>query len=69
MNSDEIPELSLREKQILQLLVKGKTIGSVASFLMLSEHTVHGYVKSIYKKLNVHNRVELTKKAQKLSLD
>ncbi|MCG9876092.1 MAG: response regulator transcription factor [Leptospiraceae bacterium] len=66
---DEIPELSLREKQILQLLVKGKTIGSVASFLMLSEHTVHGYVKSIYKKLNVHNRVELTKKAQKLSLD
>lgn len=60
--------LTDRETQILQLLVKGKTISSISQFLMLSEHTVNGYVKSIYKKLSVHNRVELTLKAQKLSL-
>lgn len=66
---DEIPDLSFREKQILKLLVKGKTISSVANFLVLSEHTIHGYVKSIYKKLNVHNRVELTQKAQNFSLE
>lgn len=66
--SPQTPKLTDRETQILQLLVKGKTISSVANFLTLSDHTIHGYVKSIYKKLNVHNRVELAIKAQKLSL-
>lgn len=66
--SQETPKLTDREIQILQLLVKGKTISSVAKFLVLSDHTIHGYVKSIYKKLSVHNRVELAIKAEKLSL-
>lgn len=62
------PDLTDREKQVLSLMVKGKSINSVATFLGLSDHTVHGYVKSIYKKLNVHNRAQLTTKAQELSL-
>jgi DNA-binding NarL/FixJ family response regulator len=66
--SQESPKLTDREIQILQLLVKGKTSSSVAKFLVLSEHTIHGYVKSIYKKLSVHNRVELAIQAEKLSL-
>ena len=49
-------------------MVKGKTIKSVAQFLGLSEHTIHGYVKATYKKLNVHNRAELAARAQELSL-
>jgi DNA-binding NarL/FixJ family response regulator len=63
-----IPGLTDRERQVLQLMVKGKTIKSVAEFLGLSEHTIHGYVKATYKKLNVHNRAELTARAQELSL-
>lgn len=62
------PDLTDREKQVLGLMVKGKSIHSVATFLGLSDHTVHGYVKSIYKKLNVHNRAELAARAQELSL-
>lgn len=57
--------LTERENQILDLMVRGKTIPSVAEFLMLSPHTVHGYVKTIYKKLEVHNRAELVMKAKK----
>ncbi|TGM57466.1 DNA-binding response regulator [Leptospira biflexa] len=68
VKTNEEESLTDRETQILQLLVKGKKISSIAELLLLSEHTVHGYVKSIYKKLMVHNRVELTLKAQKLSL-
>ncbi|WCL47787.1 response regulator transcription factor [Leptospira sp. GIMC2001] len=68
IQSNESQGLTDRETQILQLLVKGKKIASISQFLLLSEHTVNGYVKSIYKKLSVHNRVELTLKAQKLSL-
>ncbi|MCE9599077.1 MAG: response regulator transcription factor [Spirochaetia bacterium] len=62
------PDLTDRERQVLSLMVKGKSINSVATFLGLSDHTVHGYVKSIYKKLNVHSRAELASKAQELSL-
>ncbi|PJE00281.1 MAG: DNA-binding response regulator [Leptospira sp.] len=60
--------LTDREKQILELLVKGKTAVSLAKFLDLSEHTIHGYVKSIYRKLQVHNRSELAQKVQEYSI-
>ena len=62
------PELTDRERQILELMVRGKTIKSVAEFLLLSPHTVHDYVKRIYKKLEVHNRAELVQKVQDLQL-
>lgn len=51
--------LSDRLQQVLDLMVAGKTIPQVAKALRLSATTVHGYVKDIYKKLNVHNRAEL----------
>tara|TARA_B100001939_G_scaffold136321_2_gene118353 strand:- start:189 stop:911 length:723 start_codon:yes stop_codon:yes gene_type:complete len=62
------PELTDRERQILELMVRGKTIKAVADFLMLSPHTVHDYVKRIYKKLEVHNRAELVRRVQELQL-
>jgi len=62
----EAPDMTSRERQVLELLVRGKSVSSVASFLDLSVHTVQGYVKSIYKKLNVHNRAQLTQKANRV---
>ena len=62
------PDLTDRERQILELMVRGKTIKAVAEFLLLSPHTVHDYVKRIYKKLEVHNRAELVRKVQDLQL-
>ncbi len=57
----ESPDFGLSERlqQVLDLMVAGKTIPQVARTLRLSPATVHGYVKDIYKKLNVHNRAEL----------
>lgn len=57
----ESPDFGLSERlqQVLELMVAGKTIPQVAKVLRLSPATVHGYVKDIYKKLNVHNRAEL----------
>ncbi len=57
------PDLTDRERQVLELLVRGKSVAAVSNFLDLSTDTVQGYVKAIYKKLNVHNRAELTQKA------
>ncbi len=57
----ESPDFGLSERlqQVLELMVAGKTIPQVAKVLRLSPATVHGYVKDIYKKLNVHNRAKL----------
>lgn len=54
--------LTPRQHEILNLMVGGKTTVAVAKHLQLSPHTVHGYVKEIYKKLNVHSRAELVGK-------
>lgn len=63
----ESPDFGLSERlqQVLELMVAGKTIPQVAKVLRLSPSTVHGYVKDIYKKLNVHNRAELVGKVRK----
>ncbi|MCB1306538.1 MAG: response regulator transcription factor [Leptospiraceae bacterium] len=55
--------LTEREKQILELMVSGKTIARVADVLGVSVNTVNHHAKSIYRKLNVHNRTELARKA------
>ncbi|MBE7437883.1 MAG: response regulator transcription factor [Spirochaetales bacterium] len=62
------PDLTERERQVLELMVRGKTVVAVAEFLDLSAHTVQGYVKAMYKKLNVHNRAGLALKARELRL-
>lgn len=50
--------LSPRERQVLDLVIKGKSRKECAAALGLSAHTVAGYVKSAYRKLGVRNRAE-----------
>ncbi|TGK14472.1 response regulator transcription factor [Leptospira stimsonii] len=61
-------KLTKKEKEILDLMVTGKTINRVAEFLGVSKYTIQHHVKNIYKKLNVHNRAELVKKATDIGL-
>ena len=55
-------ELTDREQQITQLLVRGLAIPEIAQALWLSQHTVRDYSKTIYAKLGVTSRPELTAK-------
>jgi DNA-binding CsgD family transcriptional regulator len=57
--------LSLRELQVLRLVVSGKTNKSVASELFISERTVDRHVSNIFNKLDVSSRVEATTLALK----
>jgi len=51
--------ISVREAQIIQLLVTGRTNREIAESLYISENTVKTHVKNIYGKLKVSNRVQL----------
>ena len=51
--------LSKREVDVMQLLCLGRSKRHIAEALHISEHTVKGYAKSLYAKLEVHSKEEL----------
>ncbi|MBC8096530.1 MAG: response regulator transcription factor [Akkermansiaceae bacterium] len=51
-------ELSPREVDVLQLLVKGRSNKEIASALFISEDTVKSRLKSLFMKLDVQDRTE-----------
>ena len=55
--------LSAREREVLQLLVEGKTTKQIASHLYISIKTVETHRRQIMNKLNIHSIAELTKYA------
>ncbi|PQJ80435.1 response regulator [Polaribacter porphyrae] len=60
--------LTDRELVILKYLVDGLTINAVAEKLIISRHTVDTHTKNIYRKLHVHNRINLVSVALKKGL-
>ena len=59
----EYIDLSEREKEILALLVKGKSYKAVAAECFISIDTVSTHVRHIYEKLHVHSKSEAVVKA------
>ena len=59
-------KLTVREDQIVKLLLCGRTNKEIASQLQIGEKTVKHYMTALMQKLNVRNRVEVVIAAQKL---
>lgn len=57
--------LSSREIEVLELLKKGYDYNKTAEQLFISPYTVRKHIENIYKKLQVHNKVEAVQKAIK----
>lgn len=51
--------LTAREKQIARLSAQGKRTREIANELCLSPKTVDTYFKQIFRKLEIHSRIEL----------
>lgn len=56
-------ELTKREIEILEHLSKGLSYGQIADNLFISNGTVRKHIENIYRKLQVHNKVEAVQKA------
>lgn len=63
------PRLTERETDVLRLVAKGMTARQIAEKLVLSHRTVENHVQSTLRKLQLHNRVELTRYAIEHGLD
>lgn len=68
-NSDqEDIKLTNREIEVLEQLSKGLSYNAIADNLILSSGTVRKHIENIYKKLQVHNKLEAIHKAKKNKL-
>lgn len=63
-----VPELTGREREVLNLVAKGYTYQEIAESLMISINTVRQYIRSIYRKLAVGSRGEAVFEAHALGL-
>jgi DNA-binding NarL/FixJ family response regulator len=58
---DPYEQLTDREKEVLKLVVEGKTVREIAAVMVVSPKSVEAYKSSLMSKLNVHNKVDLIK--------
>ncbi|GGM44903.1 DNA-binding response regulator [Micromonospora sonchi] len=63
------PRLTERETEVLRLVAKGMSYKQIAERLGLSHRTVQNHVQHTLNKLQLHNRVELTRYAIERGLD
>jgi len=56
--SSQLPHLTPRERQILSILVQGRSNKEIGNTLDLSEKTIKHHLTNILQKLRVRNRVE-----------
>jgi DNA-binding CsgD family transcriptional regulator len=55
---DEKFSLTEREKEMLRLLLKGKSNKEISAITFVSTETVKSHLQNIYKKLDVKSRLE-----------
>ena len=62
-NVEKEPELTLREREVLQLISEGSTTREIAERINIGIKTVETHRKNIMDKLNLHTVAELTRYA------
>ncbi len=68
IDNEQPPDLTLREREVLQLLAEGRTTKKIAERLNISVKTVESHRKNIMNKLDVYTLAELTKYAVRRGL-
>lgn len=63
---DQSDQLSSREKSVAKLMNEGMTYKMIARQLDIAPNTVRHHIRSMYQKLNIHNKTELIRLIQPL---
>lgn len=61
--------LSRRETEVMDLIAGGYTNQEIANILFISVYTVNDHTKKIYKKLDVHSRLEAVQKINRMKAE
>ena len=63
VKKDPLKTLTERQRQVVDLVVKGKSYKMIAEELFISLDTVRHHIKKIYRALNINSNTELVKRA------
>ena len=63
-----LPELTARQREILELVAAGRSTAEIAKAFTLSRETVRNHLRNLFKALNAHTRPEAIAAAQRLGL-
>lgn len=64
----DIPSLSRREQEVLELIARGFSYIEIARLQQVSVHTVQTHIKNLYSKLAVHSKAEAVFEATRMGL-
>jgi DNA-binding CsgD family transcriptional regulator len=64
----DIPALTPRQLEVLQLLSEGKSVKEIGKGLYLSEATVRNHVRSLLQALGAHSQLEVLAKAREMRI-
>jgi PAS domain S-box-containing protein len=65
---EDVPEISPRQMEVLEMLAAGKSVKEISAELFLSRATVRNHVRSILRALESHSQLEALAKARRLGL-
>ena len=65
---EAFPELSEREREVLDLIARGLTNAAVAERLVITPKTVRNHISNIFSKLQVAHRSEAIVRAREAGL-
>ncbi|NOK62080.1 MAG: hypothetical protein GFH27_549321n67 [Chloroflexi bacterium AL-W] len=60
--------LSDREREVLTLIADGRSVPEIAQLFVVAPSTIKTHVKHIYRKLDVHNRVQAVARAREYGI-
>jgi DNA-binding NarL/FixJ family response regulator len=66
--AEVFPELTEREREVLQLIARGHSNGDIAEQLVISLKTVRNHVSNIFSKLQVADRAEAIVRAREAGM-
>jgi DNA-binding CsgD family transcriptional regulator len=62
----KLRDISPRELEVLDLLLQGERVPSIAEQLYISDHTVRNHLKSMFRKTDTGSQAELVRWARSL---
>jgi DNA-binding NarL/FixJ family response regulator len=65
---DTLPDLTEREREVLDLLARGRNTSAIAQAILISEKTVRNHLSNIFNKLQVTDRVQAVLRAKQAGL-
>ncbi len=68
IESEREPQLTPRQREILELIASGHSTADIANRFTLSRETVRNHVRSILRELHVHTRLEAIAAARRRGL-